>query len=185
MILSAVFFFPLKERRIVRKKTYLSLPGVLFFRFPRSPELGCYWLLSPENTLYILERLFFLSLTTTHTLNRENASYLMEFLLIQKPALTFRGLLPKHTASGHLSVWPLSFKRHIYLLCLFLIVFQTWYLIKTQTESQGSEAHGCLSVLVCVQTPQSTDLKRYQINKASPNEDMDRISTYIGKESLK
>lgn len=68
---------------MVRRKTVALVPGVLLFSFPTTSQLDAadYFLLSSENTLYMLE-------TSSHpynlTLGRASASCLIEFLTMQK-----------------------------------------------------------------------------------------------------
>lgn len=84
------FFFLSKGKGDYEKENiFVIIWGFVPQSFPTSPELeyhDCCCLpkkRKTKNALYILEKT--LSPSTTNTLNRENTSYLMEFLIIQKP----------------------------------------------------------------------------------------------------
>lgn len=88
MTLSTDTFFPSKGKGDCEKENIsVIIWGFVPQSFPTSPELEyhdcCCLPEKTKNALHILEKT--LSLSTTNTSNTENTSYLMEFLIIQKP----------------------------------------------------------------------------------------------------
>ena len=83
------FFFPLKEKRIVRKKTAsVTIWGFILQSLLTPPESGYrWWNISyyfPKNTVELRKTCS--SSSTTNTCNRENANYLKGFLITQLPS---------------------------------------------------------------------------------------------------
>ena len=82
-------FFPLKEKRIVRKKTAsVMIWGFVLQSLLTPPESGYrWWNISyyfPKNTVELRKTCS--SSSTTNTCNRENANYLKGFLIMQLPS---------------------------------------------------------------------------------------------------